>query len=91
MLVCLPVWLADREGQLPDLPPVPPRFVGNIDVQKNMWGHGIATCALTEIRAQVPDYVWRMSLHDLTAKSFWLLMAEAAARTTSTQTARTGQ
>ncbi|MGW4125066.1 hypothetical protein [Nocardia sp. NPDC004711] len=51
-------------------------FIGNLDVQKNFWGRGIATGALAEIREQVPGYTWRTSLHQLGAKSFWLLVAE---------------
>ncbi|MBF6102184.1 hypothetical protein IU510_29645 [Nocardia cyriacigeorgica] len=51
-------------------------FIGNIDVQKNFWGQGIATRALAEIRKGVPGYTWRTSLHLPGAKSFWQLMAE---------------
>jgi hypothetical protein len=51
-------------------------FIGNIDVQKDMWGRGSATRALADLRKQVPGYMWRTSPHLLGAKSFWLLIAE---------------
>jgi hypothetical protein len=51
-------------------------FIGNLDVQKNLWGQGIATRALTHIHEQIPGYTWRTSRHHLTAKSFWLLVSE---------------
>ncbi|MCP2293972.1 hypothetical protein APR11_000376 [Nocardia amikacinitolerans] len=51
-------------------------FIGNIDVQKNMCGQGIAARALADLRKQVPGYSWRTSLHLPGSKSFWLLIAE---------------
>jgi hypothetical protein len=53
-------------------------FIGNIDVQKNLWGHGIATGALAYLRDQLPGYSWQTSRHKPTAKSFWLLVAETS-------------
>ncbi|WP_195103422.1 hypothetical protein [Nocardia blacklockiae] len=51
-------------------------FIGDIHVQKNLWGHGIATRALAYLRDQLPGYAWQTSRHKPTAKSFWLLTAE---------------
>lgn len=51
-------------------------FIGNIEVQTNHQGHGIASHALAHIRRQVPGYTWRTSLHLPGAKSFWLLIAD---------------
>ncbi|WP_069162846.1 hypothetical protein [Nocardia altamirensis] len=51
-------------------------YVGDLDVQKNLWGNGIATAALAHLRRQLPGYTWQTSRHYPTAKSFWLLIAE---------------
>jgi hypothetical protein len=51
-------------------------YIGNLDVQKNLWGNGIATKVLAHLRRQLPGYTWQTSRHYLTAKSFWLLIAE---------------
>lgn len=51
-------------------------FIGNIDVNPSLQGHGIATAVLAHLRKQVPGYTWLTSLHMPAAKSFWLLIAE---------------
>ncbi|QLY29261.1 hypothetical protein H0264_28860 [Nocardia huaxiensis] len=51
-------------------------FIGDLNVQTSLQGHGIATRALAELRKQVPGYTWRTSLHLLSGKSFWTLLAE---------------
>lgn len=51
-------------------------YIGNIDVQKYLWGNGIATKVLTDLRRQLPGYTWQTSRHYPSAKSFWLLIAE---------------
>ncbi len=51
-------------------------FIGDLHVQKNLWGQGVATRALAYLRAQVPGYAWQTSRQRPNAKSFWLLVAE---------------
>ncbi|MGX1810878.1 GNAT family N-acetyltransferase [Nocardia sp. NPDC055321] len=51
-------------------------FIGNLDVDRSLWGQGIATRVLEHIREPIPGYLWRTSLHQPSAKSFWLLIAE---------------
>ncbi|MFJ2667702.1 hypothetical protein ACIO14_25500 [Nocardia fluminea] len=51
-------------------------FIGNLDVNPSLQGHGIATRVLADIRKQIPGYTWLTSRHMPTAKSFWLLIAE---------------
>ncbi|WP_028479056.1 hypothetical protein [Nocardia sp. CNY236] len=53
-------------------------FIGNLGVQKNRWGRGIATRALAFLRDQVPGYAWQTSRHKPTTKSYWLLVAETS-------------
>ncbi len=51
-------------------------YIGNLDVQKNLWGNGIATEVLAHLRRRLPGYTWQTSRRYLTAKSFWLLITE---------------
>ncbi|MFI6313241.1 GNAT family N-acetyltransferase [Nocardia fusca] len=51
-------------------------YIDSIDVRERLWGRGIATRALAEIREQVPGYTWRTSMHKNEAKSFWSLLVE---------------
>lgn len=44
-------------------------FIGSLDVQKNLWGRGIATGALAYLGDQLPGYRWQTSRHKPTAKS----------------------
>ncbi|MEU1986137.1 hypothetical protein [Nocardia sp. NPDC019395] len=53
-------------------------YIANIDVQKNLWGNGIATDILSRLRRQLPGYTWQTSRHFPSAKSFWLLIADRA-------------
>ncbi|MEU7769531.1 hypothetical protein AB0B25_31255 [Nocardia sp. NPDC049190] len=48
--------------------------IGDLDVHKNLWGNGIATGGTGP--PSPPAAGLQTSRHDLTAKSFWLLIAE---------------